>query len=478
VKVLITGANGYIGARLIPKVIEAGHEVVLLVRSAARLHLPSDFKVTIIEGDLTNIASLEKIPGDIDLVYYLVHSMSQSAQQFAEMEAISAYNFRDRISRTKAKQIIYLSGLVNDPNLSRHLSSRKHVDEILRGDLSLSQTLMAGIIIGSGSASFEIIRDLVEKVPIMITPKWVENKTQPIAVRDVLDYLIFVLGNPVTFGHAFEIGGPDVLTYRELLMQYAKIRKLKRFMIKVPVFSPNLSSYWLYFITSASYPLARSLVESLKNNAVCKENSIQLIYPKKLLTYEEAVRRALDVIEENKVPSSWKDAMGQTHLSSDLSIYINVPENGVLKEIIRVPFSVPIEALQKEIWSLGGSRGWLYMNWAWKIRGFFDKIVGGIGLRRGRRDPVEVHSGDALDFWRVVVADKINHRLLLYAEMRLPGEAWLEFKIFSTTSGNELNQIATFRPRGLLGRLYWYMLYPLHWLIFRGMARKIVTLAK
>jgi uncharacterized protein YbjT (DUF2867 family) len=268
--------------------------VFVLVRKKSRLHLPKGIQVKVIEGDLLDAKSLEKIPDDIDAAYYLVHSMSQSASQFSEMESASAINFRDRISKTKAKQIIYLSGLVNDPDLSKHLASRKHVDEILREGPVPVTTLMAGIIIGAGSASFRIIRDLVEMLPFMITPKWVENKTQPIAISDVLDYLVFVLGNPKCEGKKFEIGGPDVLTYRELLLKYAKVRGLKRYIIKVPFFTPKLSAYWLCFITSASYPLARSLIESLKNNAVCKENHIQEIFPKKSLTYEEAVQRAID----------------------------------------------------------------------------------------------------------------------------------------------------------------------------------------
>jgi uncharacterized protein YbjT (DUF2867 family) len=476
VKVLITGANGYIGTRLVPLVVEQKHEVYLLVRSASRLHLPEEIKnkVHVIEGDLLKPSTLERIPADIDAAYYLVHSMSQSASEFTELESESAKNFRDQMAQTKAQQIIFLSGLVNDADLSKHLSSRKHVDEILREGPVPVTTLMAGVIIGSGSASFEIIRDLVEKIPLMITPKWVENKTQPIAVRDVLDYLIFVLGNRECFGERYEIGGPDVLTYRELLLKYAQMRGLKRRIIRVPFFTPNLSSYWLYFITSASYTLSRSLVESLKNNAVCRENRIQKLYPKQLLTYEQALKRALDVIEEDKVPSSWKDAMGYSHLSPDLSIYVNVPSYGVIQEIIRIPFSCSLENVENEVWSLGGDKGWLFMNWAWKLRGFFDKLVGGIGLRRGRKSPTDIHPGDALDFWRVVVADKTHHRLLLYAEMRVPGEAWLEFKI----SRGLLTQIATFRPQGVLGRLYWYVLYPIHWFIFRGMAKKIIAYSK
>lgn len=474
-KILLTGANGYIGTRLLTRLIEQKHEVYALVRSAARFRAPNHMgeHVHLIEADLLDAKSLEKIPADIDAAYYLVHSMSHSVALFTELEAISATNFRNRLSNTQAKQIIYLSGLYNEPSLSKHLLSRKHVEEILKQGSVPVTTLMAGIVIGAGSASFEIIRDLVEKLPIMVAPKWINNLTQPIATRDVLDYLVLVLGNPSCIGESFEIGGPDVLSYKQLLLEFANIRGLKRRIFTVPVLTPKLSSYWLYFVTSASFPLARSLVGSLKNNAICKENRIHLLFPKKLLTFREAVRRTLDLIEGNEIPSSWKDAFGTSSLGPDLSAYIQVPEFGVLVDEQVVPFSHSPDVVKKTVWSLGGRRGWLYMNWAWVIRGFIDKLVGGIGLRRGRTHPSRLKPGDALDFWRVVIADKKKRRLLLYAEMKVPGEAWLEFTIIPKPTGGELIQRATFRPKGILGRLYWYTLFPIHWMIFRGMAKAI-----
>lgn len=470
-KVLLTGANGYIGTRLLPLLLEKGHEVYALVRSYKRIQVPQKFEkqVHIIQADLLDAQSLEKIPDDIDIAYYLVHSMSSSAEKFTSLEAESAMHFRDRISSTKVRQIIYLSGIVNDELLSHHLASRKNVETILRQGKVPVTTLMAGIIIGAGSASFEIIRDLVEKLPIMVAPKWTKNLTQPIAIRDVLEYLILVLGHPACIGQRFEIGGPDVLSYKDLLLEFARIRALRRWIITVPVLTPKLSSYWLYFITSASFPLAQSLVESLKNNAICKENSIERIFPKKLLNFETAVRRSFNCIEEDDVPSSWKDAIGNSTLNPDLSTYVQVPHFGTLLDIQVVPFKQSPEQVQERIWSIGGSNGWMYMNWAWKMRGFIDKLVGGIGLRRGRTHPARLKEGDALDFWRVLVADRINHRLLLYAEMKLPGEAWLEFKIINHT----FYQTATFRPHGLLGRVYWYALFPFHYFIFRGLAKAL-----
>lgn len=473
-KILLTGANGYIGTRLLPRLVEEGHEIYALVRSRYRIEIPEKFQsqLHLIEADLLNPSSLLKIPTDIDAAYYLVHSMSYS-QKFSELEALSAKNFVNRLENTQAKQIIYLSGLSNEAHLSRHLTSRKKVGEILKMGKVPVTILMAGIIIGSGSASFEIIRDLVEKLPVMIVPKWLDHLTQPIAVRDVLTYLTLVLGNPACLNQSFEIGGPDVMSYKKLLLHFAQIRGLKRKIFTVPVLTPRLSSYWLFFVTSTSFSLARFLVESLMNNVVCKEHRITKLFPRKLLTYEKAVKLAFTRIEEDWVPSSWKDTLSGSTLNPDLSIYVQVPRFGILRDRRTVFFSCPIEEVQKRIWSLGGDHGWLAVNWAWKLRGFLDKLVGGIGLRRGRTHPTRLKVGDALDFWRVLLADEKNRRLLLYAEMKLPGEAWLEFEIIPHSSGGELKQTASFRPNGVWGRFYWYSLYPFHALIFCRLAKRL-----
>ena len=474
-RILLTGANGYIGSRLLLQLAESGHEIYALVRSRFRIKIPQKFQsnIHVIEADLLNSASLLQIPSNIDAAYYLIHSMSYS-QQFSELEASSAKNFIAQMEHTQAKQIIYLSGLCNEIQLSRHLSSRKKVGEILcEGKIPVT-ILMAGIIIGSGSASFEIIRDLVEKLPVMVAPKWLNQLTQPIAVSDVLIYLTFVLGNSTCFNQSFEIGGPDVMSYKELLLNFAKMRGLKRKIYTVPVLTPNLSSYWLFFVTSTSFSLAHFLVESLMNNAVCRENRIQKICPIKLLNYKEALQLAFTRTEEDWIPSSWKDSLNGSSLNPDLSIYIQVPRFGILQNKHVIPFFRSIEEVQKQIWSLGGEQGWLTMNWAWRLRGFLDKLVGGIGLRRGRTHPTQLKSGDALDFWRVLLADEKNRRLLLYAEMKLPGEAWLEFEMIPNKSGGTLYQTATFRPNGLKGRFYWYILYPFHVLIFSRLAKCIV----
>ena len=473
-KILLTGATGYIGTRLLPCLIEQGHEVYALVRSRSRIEIPKKFegRLHVIQADLLNPSSLLQIPDEIDAAYYLVHSMSTSPK-FDELEATSAKNFADRLGNTRAKQIIYLSGLSNEERLSRHLTSRKRVGEILREGKVPVTILMAGIIIGSGSASFEIIRDLVEKLPVMVAPKWLNQLTQPTAIRDVLAYLTLVLSHPACLDQSFEIGGPDVMSYKELLLKFAKMRGLKRKIFTVPVLTPRLSSYWLFFVTSTSFSLARFLVESLINNAVCKEHRIQQIFPRKLLTYEEALHLALARIAEDWIPSSWKDALSGSTLNPDLSVYVQVPTFGILKDQRIVPFTCSADEVQKRIWTLGGNRGWFAMNWAWKFRGFIDKLVGGIGLRRGRTHPTRLRAGDALDFWRVLLADQKNRRLLLYAEMKLPGEAWLEFEIIPEATGGTLKQTATFRPNGIWGRAYWYLLYPFHVLIFRQLANRL-----
>lgn len=477
-KILLTGANGYIGQRLIPLLFNAGHEIVALVRSARRLNISqkNKKKICIIEGDLLDPDSIENIPCDVEIAYYLVHSMSHSAKEFSDLEEKSAKNFLSIIQETNIRQIIYLSGLVSDQNLSQHLLSRKRVEDILQMGQIPVTTLRAGIILGSGSASFEIMRDLVEKLPVMVAPKWVKNRSQPIGIYDVLEYLILVIDHPGCKNQTFDIGGPDVMTYKEMLEKFAELRGLKRHIITVPVLTPKLSSYWLYFVTSTNFSLAKSLVESLKNHAVCMDQKIQEVIPKKCLSFEESIKRTFDKIEANIIDSSWKDALVVSDLQPNLLEYIQVPKFGCLIDEQRVCFTGDPEKVLDSIWKIGGNQGWYYMNWAWVVRGWIDSLFGGVGLRRGRTHPLRLRNGDALDFWRVLLADRKQKRLLLYAEMRLPGEAWLEFKVVKDKKDKEgvLLQRATFRPSGLLGRLYWYSIYPFHALIFSGMARSIV----
>lgn len=472
-KILLTGANGYIGMRLLPQLLDLGHEVVCLVRDESRLSVDKETraKISVVEIDFLEPVAENKIPKDIDAAYFLVHSMSSSTQNFDKKEAKTAHSFNAYMSQTKIKQVIYLSGIVNDEKLSKHLSSRKNVEDILYQGAFKLTVLRAGIIVGSGSSSFEIIRDLCEKLPFMITPKWVLTKTQPIAIRDVMSFLTGVLGNEKTCNDSFDIAGPNVLTYKEMLHQYAAARGFKNWIVTVPIMTPKLSSYWLYFVTSTSYKLAANLVDSMKMEVVAKDKRLQEILEIKPYSYREAIDMAFKKIEQNLVVSSWKDSMVSGRFQKNLGKFIQVPKFGVLTDKKTLKIADP-ERVLNNIWKIGGETGWYYGNWLWKIRGFIDKISGGVGLRRGRTHINKIYAGDSLDFWRVLLADKKDKRLLLFAEMRLPGEAWLEFKI---DENNILHQTATFRPRGLRGRLYWYSIVPFHYFIFGGMIRNIAT---
>jgi uncharacterized protein YbjT (DUF2867 family) len=478
-KILLTGSTGYIGRRLLPVLVEAGHHVICLVRDQRRFDwedfTPEFLKsITVLEVDLNSDKQIHSIPTDIDAAYYLVHSMSSSNPDFTTMESQSAQNFVTVVNGTQAKQIIYLSGIVNDVDLSDHLLSRKNVEVILAKATAPLTVLRAAIIIGSGSASFEIIRDLVEKLPVMIAPKWLKTRCQPIGIRNVIEYLQGVLLKPETFHQTFDIGGTEALTYNQMLYGFAKMRGLKRFIITVPVLTPKLSSLWLVFVTSTTYSLARSLVNSMKNEVICHDTRIREIVPTKILSYQEALQLAFDKISQKNVVSSWKDSISLGTMNKNFLNNTFVPEHGVFTDKRKIEFERNKQEVIENIWQIGGNRGWYFGNWMWRIRGVMDKMVGGVGLRRGRRSDTDLKAGDALDFWRVLVADKPNGRLLLYAEMKLPGEAWLEFKVKEENGRKTLFQIATYRPLGLWGRLYWYSVLPFHGLIFPKMARNIV----
>ena len=468
-KILLTGATGYIGKRLLSALIDAGHDVVCCVRDVRRFNPPESIKnkVKVVDIDLLNPKSLEKIPKDIDCAYYLVHSMS-SSKNYEELEKNSAINFKTAINKTNAKQVIYLSGIINETELSKHLNSRKVVEnELKKGNYHLT-VLRAGIIIGSGSASFEIIRDIVEKLPIMITPKWLNTKCQPIGVEDVISILKKSVFNENTYDQNFDIGGPDVLTYKQMLLGYANCRNLKRRILIVPVMTPRLSSYWLYFVTSTSYKLAVSLVNSMKVEVICRDNRINKILDIDPISYEKALLNAFKRIKSNEIISSWKDSYSSSGLTFEVSDFIEVPTFGCFIDKRKREIKNQETCLNK-IWSIGGETGYYYGNFLWRFRGFLDKLVGGVGLRRGRTNINTINIGDSVDFWRVLYADKNEGRLLLFAEMKLPGEAWLEFRV----NGNQLEQTATFRPLGIWGRLYWYSVLPLHGLIFKGMLKNL-----
>ena len=472
-KILLTGANGYVGRRLLPELLAQGNEVICCVRDKMRLGFDKQTLalVSLWEIDFLDEISFEDCPQNVDIAYFLIHSMSSSTNDFDVMESKTAQNFNRYSAFMNVKQVIYLSGIVNDPNLSKHMLSRNSVEKILYDGIPNLTVLKAGIIVGSGSSSFEIIRDLCEKLPIMVTPKWVLTKTQPIAIRDVTQYLIGVQNRADCFDQSFDIGGPNVITYKQMMQLYAKTRNIKLAILTVPIMTPKLSSYWLYFVTSTSYKLAINLVDSMKVEVICKDNRLQKMLHIKPISYVDAIKLAFEKIEQNLVTSSWKDSLVSSRFKKSLSHYIQVPNFGCLKDSKSIKVDNPEQVL-RNIWSIGGAKGWYYGDWMWQLRGAMDKLFGGVGLRRGRTNPEDLYNGDSLDFWRVLLADKENKRLLLFAEMRVPGEAWLEFCI---DENNVLHQIATFRPRGLLGRLYWYSMLPFHFFIFNGMIKKIAT---
>ena len=464
-KILLTGATGYIGKRLLPVLVKKGYTVICCVRDINRFNPPESLKskIEVIQVDLLDKDSLKNIPKDIDGAYYLVHSMSNSSD-YDKLEKLSAINFRNAINKTKLKHLIYLSGILNEVKLSKHLNSRKNVEiELGKGKYNFT-TLRAGIIIGEGSSSFEIIRDLVEKLPIMITPKWLSTKSQPIGITDVIDFLHKSLFNSETYEKNFDIGGPDILSYKQILLKFANIRNLKRRIFIVPVMTPRLSSYWLYFVTSINYKLSIALVNSMKVEVICRNDKLERILNIKPEQLESCLQKAFSKIENNQIISSWKDSFISGNMNMNISNFINVPTFGCFKDVRERSYE-NLENCLDRIWQIGGKKGWYYGDWLWRLRGFIDKMFGGVGLRRGRSNEIELSAGDAVDFWRVLYANKKEGRLLLFAEMKLPGEAWLEFKV----NKNKLIQTATFRPIGLLGRLYWFCVLPFHSYIFNGM---------
>lgn len=479
-KILLTGSTGYIGRRLLPYLVEAGHEVICPVRDKRRFDY-EDFNedflryVEVIECDFLNEESLRSLPQNIDAAYYLIHSLNATSRKFMELEERSAKHFINYIQGTPAQQVIYLGGIANADELSDHLASRFKVEEILSQSQAPLTVLRSAIIIGSGGASFEIIRDIVEKLPVMITPKWLNTKCQPIGIANVLDYLVGVLGNAKAFGKAFDIGGRDVLTYKEMLLEFAKVRGLKRYILTLPVLTIKLSSLWLFLVTSTSYRLARNLVDSMKNEVVVKNDAIREVVPIEVFSYQKSLERTFQKIDQKQIISSWKDSFEDPSFNRAFLRQMEAPKHGCFKDVQHFTFERKPAEVVKNIWEIGGKRGWYYGNWLWEIRGFLDKLVGGVGLRRGRRSPNDLKDGDALDFWRVLEANKENMRLLLYAEMKLPGDAWLEFKVRTEENQFSLTQTATFRPLGVWGRLYWYLVLPFHGFIFKNMAKNIIN---
>ncbi len=472
-KILVLGATGYVGGRLVPRLLQEGHPVRCLVRNARKISGRKWAKaVEVFEGDVLKAATLPLAFQDIDFIYYLVHSMAAGEKEFQEMDRKAAVHVASAAEQSGVKRIIYLGGLGRrDVSQSAHLRSRHEVGDIFRSGAVPATEFRAAVVVGSGSLSFEMIHHLVNRLPIMICPRWVYTRTQPIAVDDVLAYLILCLEKPESIGRIFDIGGTDVMTYRDMMLTTARVLGLKRLLIQVPVLTPRLSSYWVNLVTPIPARLARALIESLRYETICEDRSAHDVFDIRPLSFEEAVRRALVKVQSAGIETIWTDA----------STYIEQPavDPSHLQVDRRIAEAdVPAQKLFYAISILGGDNGWYYADWLWKLRGFIDQQFGGAGLRRGRRHPVEITVGDALDFWRVeeFIA---NRRLLLRAEMKVWGQAWLEFNVESINPDRaRLIQTARYYPRGVFGLLYWFIVYPIHALVFQGLAKAICRRAE
>jgi uncharacterized protein YbjT (DUF2867 family) len=477
--ILVTGATGYVGGRLIPALLEAGYRVRAMGRSLDKLGCrpwARQQKIELVQGDVLDRGSLDEACQGCRAAYYLVHSMIAQKKKYVEADRQAARNMVDAAASAGLERMIYLGGLAEarETPLSRHLQSRLEVADILQSGPVPTTDLRAPMILGSGSASFEILRYLVEHLPVMTTPRWVFSPNQPIAIRNVINYLVGCLEHDETIGETFDIGGPDVMTYRKLLDIYAEEAHLrKRWIIPVPVLTPTLSAYWIHLISPVPASIALPLTEGLTSAAVCKENRIQAIIPQELLSCREAIRLALERLNQARVDTCWADA-GQLFTPEWAHCGDAEWAGGT---IMNCGYQARIRASADEVWQpiskIGGQTGWYFGNLLWRLRGILDRAVGGVGLRRGRRHPSEIGVGDALDFWRVATI-KAPHRLVLVAEMKMPGEALLDFQITPVGAEQvELQMLSRFLPRGLAGILYWYGLYPFHQWIFFGMLKSI-----
>ena len=479
--ILITGATGYIGGRLVPQLLERGYRVRCLARDVRKLSgrgWDEDPRVEIVRGDVLDPESVRSAMQGCHAAFYMVHSMMAGEKTFESTDRVAANNFAKGAEAEGLEQIIYLGGLGRKAEkLSPHLESRHEVGDVLREGKVPVTELRAAMIVGSGSASFEMLRSLVSKLPVMICPRWVEVRTQPIAIRDVLAYLIGCLETPATLGHVFDIGGPDVLTYHDMMMRFAAILGYKRWVIVVPVLTPRLSAYWVNLMTPVNAAMAFALIESLQYETLCEEGKIHDLVPIPRTGFDDACRWALEKVNQNAVETRWTNA-SLPHKVERVPLPVLTPENCPIRNQQRFPAAVPALALFDKVRRVGGRVGWYYGDFLWKIRGWMDRAIGGVGLRRGRRDPVSVRIGDAIDFWRV--EDVVpGRRLLLHAEMLVPGDAWLEFRVEPIDdTHSELIQTAYFRPSPFWGRAYWYACFPLHLFVFQGMALGIVHAAE
>jgi len=471
-RILVVGASGYIGGRLVPLLAERGHDLVLMSRDPRALAARFP-EARVVVADLLDPSTLQRAVEGVDVAYYLAHSLGAGERGFAERDRQAARNFARAAGDAGVTRIVYLGGLGDDSDhLSRHLASRHETGAELAAHGVPVTEFRAAVIIGSGSASFEILRHLTERLPIMITPRWVGTRCQPIGVSDVLDYLAGALEHPEVTG-IVEIGGPDVLSYGDMMRTYARQRGLRRLMIPVPVLTPRLSSYWVNLVSPVPAGIARPLIEGLRNEVIVRDPGPASAFGLQPLSYRAALQRAIDRTDPHDVDSTWFDALATPERASLSSV---TSREGMIVER-RVQFvAAPPDQVFDEVERVGGAFGWPYANILWHIRGLMDRLVGGVGMRLGRRDPNHLRVGDALDFWRV---EEIRRPVLLRlrAEMKVPGRAWLQYEVTPTEGGTRLIQTAFFEPKGLPGLAYWYLLYPVHGMIFRGTVRVLAERA-
>jgi uncharacterized protein YbjT (DUF2867 family) len=467
--ILLTGATGYVGSQLMKALMSSRYRIRCLARKPKVLYSRAPDITDIVQGDVLNRPSLDVALKGIHTAFYLIHSMASNGD-FAEIDSKAAENFAGAAKEAGVKRIIYLGGLGGEGELSPHLASRQEVGKILRDSGILTLEFRASIIIGSGSLSFEMIRTLVEKLPIMITPRWVQTLAQPIAIEDIIAYLAEAIEIPLPESHIFEIGGPDQVSYQEIMKEYARQRDLGRLMIPVPVLTPYLSSLWLGLVTPLYVQIGRTLIESIKNPTVvhdCKAKTYFSVQPRSI---GDAIRQALNVEDQEFIHFRAEEKTSAVSTTVKQETYC---QGSRIFDMYSIMVSDTPEQAFKPIRRIGGKIGWYYANWLWQFRGLIDKLLGGVGLRRSRRDSDHMQPGDVVDFWRVESYEP-NRLLRLRAEMKLPGRAWLQFEVVPHTQGSIIYQTAIFDPHGLAGRLYWFGLYPIHRFLFKRMLKHLV----
>ena len=476
-RILVTGATGYIGGRLVPRLLQEGYRVRVLTRSQRRIRSRAwSDEVEVAVGDALDAHSLSTALAGVECAYYLIHSMARGTG-FHELDLEAARLFGRAARQAGVRRIVYVGGL-GDPrtDLSQHLRSRQETGHALRESGVPVTEFRAAVIVGSGSISFELIRYLVERLPIMICPRWVYSRVQPIAVADLLDYLVAALTNTECEGKVIPVGGKDVTTYKGMMLGYAAARGLTRWLLPVPVLTPRLSSYWVHWVTPIPAKVSGPLIEGLRNEVVVTDSLAQRLFPHiQPQDYASALARVVAELDAGQIETAWSDAHSPSPAQDE---FIRLEsQQGMIVERRRRQVAAPASAVYRVLTGIGGQRGWYYANWAWRIRGIVDRLLGGVGLRRGRRHPDELRVGDALDFWRVEALEA-DHLVRLRAEMKLPGRAWLQFEVRDAEAGtSQLEQTAAFLPKGLGGLAYWYGLYPVHARIFDGLAREIARRA-